>query len=180
MLCVFSVAKHLALVHLQREDAGPCVTRGGSILRRLGNGQAAEPGGNGPIVCAGVGIDLRGQRQARAIAGRPRRVHFGKHARVIRGVDHHRHPASLGAVIFCGCAQHGGATDVDVFDRVGERAVGLRNGFTKRVQVDDEQIDAIDAVLGHRLQVLGAVAPPEQATVNFRVQRLDAPIQDFG
>ena len=44
-------------------------------------------------------------------------------------------------------AHHRRAADVDVLDRVFERAAGLGDGGLERVEVDDQQVDRADAVL---------------------------------
>ena len=51
--------------------------------------------------------------------------------------------------VFGGGADHGGTTDVDVFDEMAERYVGLGGGFLKRVEVDDDHVDGQDVVLGY-------------------------------
>ncbi|MNN21916.1 hypothetical protein D3C81_1352530 [compost metagenome] len=124
-------------------------------------------------------IDLRGQRQAQAVRGAAALVHFSQDARVVDRVDHDRDAAGFGAVVLGRRAQHGRAADVDVLDRVGERAVRLGDGFTERIQVDHQHVDAIDARCLDGVHVLGAVATGQEAAVNLGVQRLDAAIQNF-
>src|SRR5690606_33658593 len=48
------------------------------------------------------------------------------------------------------------------------------------VQVDDQQVDATDAVLFDGLEMLGHVATCQQAPVYLGVQGLDAAVEDFG
>jgi len=48
----------------------------------------------------------------------------------------------------------------------------------ERVQIDDQQVDRRDAVLGHHRFVNAAAA--EQTAVHLRMQRLDAAIHDLG
>ena len=79
---------------------------------------------------------------------------------ILRGGTHHRRPA-----------------DVDVLDRIFERAIRLRDRRSERIEIDDEQIDRLDAVLPHDRIVDAAAA--EQAAVNLRMQRLDAAVHDF-
>ena len=59
--------------------------------------------------------------------------------------------------------------------QVGEVAAG-GDRVLERIEADVEQVDAADAVLGHRLGVLGRVAHAEQAAVHHRVQRLHPPV----
>lgn len=44
-------------------------------------------------------------------------------------------------------AEHGRAADVDVLDGVLEGAVRLRDGGFERVEVHDDEVDELDAVL---------------------------------
>src|SRR5690606_1285270 len=107
-------------------------------------------------------------------------VDVGQHALVVGRVYDHAHAAFRRAVILGGGAQHGGTADVDVLDGVGKGAAGLGDGLAERIEVDDQQIDAIDAVLFNGLQVFGAVAAGQQAAVDLGMQRLDAAVQDLG
>ena len=75
-------------------------------------------------------------------------------------------------------AHHGRAADVDVLDRFLERAARLRDGGGKRIEIDDDEVDRLDAVLAHDGVV--DAAPAEQSAVDLRMQRLDAAVHDFG
>lgn len=44
-------------------------------------------------------------------------------------------------------AQHGGTADVDVLDGIREGDLGVGNGLLELVQVDDDQVDQLNAVL---------------------------------
>src|SRR5690606_15103099 len=109
-----------------------------------------------------------------------RAVDIGQHTGIVGRVDHDRYAAHGRTVVLGGSAQHGRAADVDVLDRVGKRAAGAGDGFTKGVQIHHEQIDAFDAVLFQSLHVFRAVASREKATVDFGVQGLDAAVEDLG
>ena len=50
---------------------------------------------------------------------------------------------------------------------------GARDGGRKRIEIDDQQVDRLDAVRAHGL-IVGA-APAEQAAVHARMQRLERP-----
>ena len=81
-------------------------------------------------------------------------------------------------VVFGGGTQHGRATNVDVLDDVFHRRRGIhRHGF-KRVEIQNEQVDAVDPMLSHDF-IIDARAT-EQATVHDWVQCLDAAIHHFG
>ncbi len=60
-----------------------------------------------------------------------------------------------GAVIFGGGADHRGAADVDVFDRLVKSAVGLGDGLLEGVEVDADEVDGLNVVLLHRGEVSG-------------------------
>ncbi|MNN62550.1 hypothetical protein D3C81_1778620 [compost metagenome] len=76
-------------------------------------------------------------------------------------------------------AQHGRAADIDVLDRVRQRAVILGHGLLERIQVHHQQVDGGDIVLGQRGHVLGQVAARQDAAMDLRVQRLDAAVEHF-
>src|SRR6185436_15897365 len=61
-------------------------------------------------------------------------------------------------VVLGGAAQHGGTTDIDVFDGFLEVDILLGDGLLERVKVHHDEIDQVDAVgLGGR-EVVGLVA----------------------
>jgi hypothetical protein len=95
---------------------------------------------------------------------------------VVGRIDDHGHVA----VVLGRRAQHGRAADVDVLDGVRQRAVILGDGLLERVQVDHQQVDRRDAVLGQRCHVLGQVAAGQDAAVHLRVQRLHAAVEHLG
>jgi hypothetical protein len=92
------------------------------------------------------------------------------------GVGQHAHVLP----VLGGAAHHGGAADVDVLDRVFQRATGLGHGGFKRVEVDHQQVDGVDAVVLQRRHVLGHIAPRQQAAMHLGVQGLDAAVQHLG
>ncbi len=57
---------------------------------------------------------------------------------------------------------------------------GLGGGLDERIQVDDDDVDEADAVALGGVQVVAAVAAGEDAAVNQRMQRLDAPVHHLG
>jgi hypothetical protein len=81
-------------------------------------------------------------------------------------------------VILARGADHGRSTDIDILDGVVNRCILARDGLLKRIEINDEQIDGLDAVLLHDSFVLATTS--EQAAVDNRVQRLDASIHDLG
>src|SRR5690606_11877997 len=105
------------------------------------------------IVGRGVGINLAGQFQAQGIRGLAICVNLLQDLVVIGRVNHHGNATGFGAMVFGSGTQHGGATDVDVFNRVGKVATGFGNGFTERIQIDHQQVDGVNIVFFHGVQV---------------------------
>jgi|GEM_PF-6315782 len=133
---------------------------------RLGLIDRAEPACDRAVIGCGGGEGLGGEQATLVEAGLA-----GRDDGVIGGIGDDRDIS----VILGGGAHHAGATDVDVLDhRVAVGATGNRR--LERVEVDDDEVDRADAVVGHRLGMLGVVAHREQAAVDHRVQRLDAAV----
>lgn len=75
-------------------------------------------------------------------------------------------------------ADHRRAANVDILDgRVVVAA--LEADFLERIKIDDGKIDAANAVFFHGRDMFRVVAHGEQAAMDCRMQRLDAPIHDF-
>src|SRR5690606_21742955 len=118
--------------------------------------------------------------QTQAIGWRASRtVDTGEYTLVVGRIDDDGYPARFGAMVLGGSAQHGRAANINIFNGIGKSAAFACDGFAERVEIDDQQIDAIDAVLFDGLQVFFAVAASQQATVDFWVQGFDTTIQDF-
>jgi len=140
-----------------------------------GRGDGREVVGDGTVV---VGDAVEGghrEREARGLGDRAVRTQFGQHARVLRCASEHGHVFP----VLRRRSHHRRPADVDVLDRVGQRASGPSHRSLERIEVDDEQVDRRDAVLRDRGHVLRRVAPREQAAVDGRVQRLDAAVEHF-
>lgn len=76
-------------------------------------------------------------------------------------------------------AHHRRAADVDLLDALVGRGAG-RDGLTEQVQVDDDQVERLDAQLGQLPLVVLQAQVGEDAGVHARVQRLDAAVQALG
>ena len=57
--------------------------------------------------------------------------------------------------------------------------MGLGDGFFKRVEIDDDQIDRLNAMAGRRGFMGRVAANEQQAAVDFWMQGLDSAIQHF-
>src|SRR3546814_16875002 len=74
---------------------------------------------------------------------------------------------------------HRGAADVDILDDlVARRALG--DGCGKGVEIDDDPVARADAMLLHRRDMRGVVAPREDPAVHGRVQSLYAAVHPPG
>jgi len=131
-----------------------------------------QPLRNLAVVTAGVGVRLGGERAALCrfgAAGTQR----SEQPRIVIGIDHHAHPR----MVLGRRAQHRRTADVDVFDRLVVTAIGSRHGCRERIQVDHQQVDGSDSVLGHHRIVDTGTA--QQPAVNRRVQGLDPAVHDL-
>ncbi len=97
------------------------------------------------------------------------------HTRIIARVHDHNHRR----VILCGRAEHRGAADVDVLDRLRKCGLRLGNGFAKRIEVYGDEIDRCDAVLLERREVVLIVTSRQQSAVHLRMQRLHPAVHHF-
>ena len=90
------------------------------------------------------------RRRGRALV----RVELRQHGGVVGGIDHHGH----GIMVLGGGAHHRRAADVDVLDGLGVAAGRPRDGLREGVEVDDQEVDAFDAVQRHHALVDAAPA----------------------
>ncbi len=136
-----------------------------------------QPVRDGAVV--GRGVRERPLHEPEAQRGRKLSavfVEIGEHRIVVARVDDNAdmHP------VLRRRPHHRRAADVDVLDRVVQRAAGVRDSFAKRIKVDDDEIDRRDCMLRKRFAVRCDVAPPEDSRVDFRMQRLDSAVEHFG
>ena len=100
-----------------------------------------------------------------AAAHRAMGLQFGYHGVVLAGVGEHGHVFP----VFGRAAYHGRAADVDVFNRLFQRASGARHRGFEGIQIHHQQIDGLNAMGCERLHVRQHIAPREQAAMNFRM-----------
>ena len=98
-----------------------------------------------------------------------------QHRVVVGRIHHHSHRL----VVFGRAADHRGPADVDLLDRFGEGDVLPRDCRLKGIKIYHHQIDGDNAVLVRLLFVLLVAANIEQATMNLRMQCLDASARGF-
>ena len=161
VLAVGQVDDLLERAHVQRRE----------VLALLG-----EPAADGDVVARRVGERLRGEGLARGHAQQALGLaQLVEHRVVALGV----HDDGAERVVLGRRADHRRAADVDVLDDLGLVGPHARGGALERIEVDDDQVDVLDLVLGGRLHVVGVVARREQAGVELGVQRLDAAVHDL-
>ena len=73
--------------------------------------------------------------------------------------------------------EHGRAADIDHLDDLRFRSPALCRDRCEWIEVDADEVDRRDVVLGQRVDVLGKVASREDSRVDARMERLDAPTE---
>lgn len=145
LVAVLTVAHILLLdvVEVQgtREAAGRLF--GLAVVRRH---QRAEVVGDHAVVGGGVLEGLDGEIEAGGIAQRAVVVvHLGNDGGVVAAL-HHDGDVFM---VLGGGAHHGRAADIDILDRVFQRAIRARHGLGERIQIDDHHVDRLDVMLVH-------------------------------
>ena len=148
----------------------------GLVLQPLAGVDGRQIVADGAVVLADAIKRRHRQGKACIWADLALRTPLGEQAGILRGVGEHRHIAP----VFGRAAHHGRATDVDVFDRVFQRAVGACHRGFKRIKVHHQHVDGVNALLGQGLHVGGHIAPRQQTAVHVGMQRFDAAIEHFG
>jgi hypothetical protein len=165
---VLAVAQGAHPLRVDREVAGESL--GAPVA-----GAGREPCGDHAVVAGGVGEGLDREIVAPRLVGSAGGERL-EHRRVVGGLADHGHvPPVLG-----GGAQQRRAADVDLLDRLGERAPGARRGDRERVEVHGDDVDGDDSVAGEDLEVVGDVAAGEDAAVDGGVQGLHPTAEDLG
>ena len=138
--------------------------------------QLGEPARDRGVVAGGGGERL--DREALARGEREVAVGFRQllQDRVVGlRLDHHRGEVE----VLRRRADHRRAADVDVLDHLFVVHAAAGGGLLERVEVHAHEVDELDLVLLRRDHVRRVVAAREQAGVELRVQRLDAPAHDL-
>ena len=139
--------------------------------RVITEGLRQVPGDSG-VIAGCVSVGLRGQ--AASLFERKLVVlEIYKHGIIVVWVNDNRNAI----MIFRGSSNHRGPADVNILDCIVDGCVVARNRLLERIQIDDQQIDRLDSVLGHYCLIDAATA--QQPAVNDRVQRFDAAVHDL-
>ncbi len=165
----------LAIAHLLRLEPLPRK----NVRKHLSRAIAAERSqvvGDRAVVTRGVSENLFRQRKTRLRIDAVRTAQLINHQLVVSGIDNHRNAL----MILGGRAQHRRTADIDVLDRVVERALRMCDGLLERIQIDNKNFDRVDRVISKRLHVRRIGPMREQACMNARIKRLHAPIEYLG
>src|SRR5205085_1415292 len=84
------------------------------------------------------------------------------------------------AGVFRGGANHRWSTDVDLFDCFFACYTLASDRLRKRIEIHNDHIDRLDAVLLHRGNVFRVIAQSQQTPVNARMKSFDASIHHLG
>ena len=165
---VLAVAQPLLLDQVQGEVVGQ--------LRGLAGLQLPlHPAGDGGIVGGGPAEGLQGA--AAAVLQVPgARLELLQEGAVLVRIGQHCHRG----VVLGGAADHAGAADVDLLDGLGRRDALPGDGGLEGIEVDDHQVDGLDALglgVGH---MIGQVAAKQQAAVDAGMQRLHSAVKALG
>ena len=134
-----------------------------------------KPARNRRIISGRARIGRGRQAPARGQACAPRFRDFRLYFSKMRRFRQHR---DMG-VILGGAADHCWATDIYVFDAIIKSST-LRDRCFKRIEIHCHQINWRNAMRFHLCQMLGQIAPAQNAAMHLRHQSLHAPIQNFG
>ncbi len=166
----------LRLNDAERTGEGVGVEHGGDV-RGFRGCYRFQGGGDGAVVSGRRGEGLSGKlpagsaREGALMDGEL----FGEARIVGRGGDD-------GYVfkVFRRGADHGRAANVDVLDDLGGADVGLERGLLEGVEVDDDEVDGLDAVGIDGGDVFGVLADVEDATMDPGVQGFDSSVEHLG
>lgn len=103
-------------------------------------------------------------------------VQLGADTVVLIRRGHHRD----GIHIFCAAADHARTADINLLDGLALRdALGCDRSL-KRIEIDADQIDRLNAVIGHGLNMLRPVASGQKAAMHLGVKGLDPAVHHLG
>ncbi len=111
-----------------------------------------------------------GQRVPERQAGRL--VECREQARIVRRIDDDQDAAK----ILGGRAHERRPADIDLLDEGIECGRRVRRRLCEGIQVDDDEVDEAKPMALERGQIVGPVAPRENASVKGRMQRLHAAV----
>ena len=136
--------------------------------------QATEVVGDHAVVGGGMLEGFDGEIETRFKCQGPFvGIHLINNGVVVAALHHDGH---IFMVLGCG-AHHGRAADINIFNRIFQRAAFAGDGLGERVEVNDNHVDGGNIVLLHNTVVLTATT--QNTAVHFRMQGFDASIHHF-
>ncbi len=127
---------------------------------------------NHPVVLGGVGERLLHQLETELQRRTAVALELGDETRVIgRIVDDEDVAEVLGRR-----AQQAGSADVDLLDEPVEAGGQVLRRLCEGIQVDDDQVDRLDALGANRLEIVRTMPSGEDAAEHRGVQGLDAAV----
>ena len=158
LMRVFAVAHILDFDELTRKAFGEV-----NLLTVFA--QACEIVGNHRVVAGGVAENFLSQSQSRGRAHFTFFFQFGKHLTVIGRIHNNRDTF----MVFSRRADHCRTADIDIFDRVFKSAIRFGHRCFKRIEIDNDDIDGIDIVIGQSLHVFRIGTTGQDAGMNLRI-----------
>ena len=98
---------------------------------------------------------------------------FGQHGTVIGGINNHGHRL----MILRRRTDHRRTADVDVFNGVLKRAVGLGDRLFERIKIHADDVDRVNGMSLKRSHVFRDGTTGENAGMNLGIERLNATVQ---
>ncbi len=80
-------------------------------------------------------------------------------------------------MVFCRSPQQAGASDIDQFDCLAGRHLGICKGSLERIETDDHRVKKTDLVFIKKLEIITAIPSGEQPRKDLGMQRLDAAVE---
>ena len=99
-----------------------------------------------------------------------------QHRPIVGRIDNNQHVAE----ILGRRAHEARPTDVNLLDELRQGRVRACRRLREWIEIHDHEVDRADAVRGQRGVILRMIAPGQNAGVDSRVQRLDAPVHHLG
>ena len=169
-MAVLAVTHILLLNEVQVQRAWEA-TGGFFVFTVVSRNHAAEVVGNHAVVGGGVFEGFNGKVKASfqsqgAFIG----IYLFNNGVVVAALHH---DCDI-FMVLGGRAHHRWAADIDVLNRIFQRATFTGNGLGERIQVNNHHIDRLDLMFFHNGIVLAATA--QNATMYFRMQGLHASI----
>ena len=138
--------------------------------------QAGQIIGDRTVVLGGVHEDFLHQAEPEVQRRTTVASQFRQHFRVVVRTDDDEDVSE----VLRRRAQQAGTADVDLLDQRIEGRVRILSGLAKRIEIDDDDVDRLDALVGDGREIVLAIAPGENAGMHRRMQRFHPAVQHLG